>query len=121
MIFILNCHWNHTKFDFGMIPVVIWYEYHTSVFAVQDQLEKFEKRFAIENAEPDDQYQQWLDTYHPKPTCSEKSIKESVAPSDSKTVLIPVPTSSVACEKVLQNMALVQKFHLLKQSHLKEC
>ena len=67
----------------------------------QDQLEKFEKRFAIENAEPDDQYQQWLDTYHPKPTCSEKSIKESVAPSDSKTVLIPVPTSSVACEKVL--------------------
>ena len=25
---------NHTKFEFGMIPVVIWYEYHTSVFAV---------------------------------------------------------------------------------------
>ena len=24
----------HTKFDFSMIPVVIWYEYHTSVFAI---------------------------------------------------------------------------------------
>ena len=34
MIFIPNCHWNHTKFDFGMIPVAIWYEYHTPVFAV---------------------------------------------------------------------------------------
>ena len=34
MIFILNYHWNHTLFEFGMIPVVIWYEYHTSVFAV---------------------------------------------------------------------------------------
>ena len=34
MIFIPNYHWNHTKFEFGMIPVVIWYEYHTSVFAV---------------------------------------------------------------------------------------
>ena len=34
MIFIANCHWNHTKFTFGMIPVAIWYEYHTSAFAV---------------------------------------------------------------------------------------
>ena len=34
MIFIPNCHWNHTKIEFGMIPVAIWYEYHTSVFAV---------------------------------------------------------------------------------------
>ena len=34
MIFIPNYHWNHTKFEFGMFPVVIWYEYHTSVFAV---------------------------------------------------------------------------------------
>ena len=34
MIFIANCHWNHTKFNFGMIPVAIWYEHHTSVFAV---------------------------------------------------------------------------------------
>ena len=33
MIFIPNCR-NHTKIDFGMIPVAIWYEYHTSVFAV---------------------------------------------------------------------------------------
>ena len=31
MIFISNCHWNHTKFTFGMIPVAVWYEYHTSV------------------------------------------------------------------------------------------
>ena len=30
-----------------------------------------------------------------------KKIKESIAPSTSKTVSIPVPTSSVACEKVL--------------------
>ena len=28
-------HWNHTKLNFGMIPVAIWYEYHTSVFAVK--------------------------------------------------------------------------------------
>ena len=35
MIFIPNCHLNHTKIEFGMILVVIWYEYHTSVFAVQ--------------------------------------------------------------------------------------
>ena len=34
MTFIPNYHWNHTKFNFGTIPVVIWYEYHTSVFAV---------------------------------------------------------------------------------------
>ena len=34
MIFIPNCHWNYTKFKFSVIPVVIWYEYHTSVFAV---------------------------------------------------------------------------------------
>ena len=34
MIFIPNCHWNHTKIEFGMIPEAIWYEYHTSVFAV---------------------------------------------------------------------------------------
>ena len=34
MIFIPNCYWNHTKIKFGMIPVAIWYEYHTSVFAV---------------------------------------------------------------------------------------
>ena len=34
MIFIPNYHWNHTKFEFGMIPVAIWYENHTSVFAV---------------------------------------------------------------------------------------
>ena len=34
MMFIPNCHWNHTKIEFGMIPVTIWYEYHTSVFAV---------------------------------------------------------------------------------------
>ena len=34
MIFIPNYHWNHTKIGFGMIPVAIWYEYHTSVFAV---------------------------------------------------------------------------------------
>ena len=34
IIFIPNCHWNHTKFNSGMIPVAIWYEYHTSVFAV---------------------------------------------------------------------------------------
>ena len=29
-----NYHWNHTKIEFRMIPVAIWYEYHTSVFAV---------------------------------------------------------------------------------------
>ena len=29
-----NYHWNHTKFEFGMIPVAIWYKYYTSVFAV---------------------------------------------------------------------------------------
>ena len=80
----------------------------------QDQLEKFEKRFAIENAEPDDQYQQRLDTYHSKPTCSEKSIKESIAPSDSKTVLIPVPTSSIACEKVLSKHGPSTKIPPLK-------
>ena len=34
MIFIPNYHWDHTKFEFGMIPVVIWYEYHTSISAV---------------------------------------------------------------------------------------
>ena len=33
MIFIPNYLWNYTKFNFG-IPVAIWYEYHTSVFAV---------------------------------------------------------------------------------------
>ena len=27
-IFIPNCHRNHTKIEFGMIPVVICYEYH---------------------------------------------------------------------------------------------
>ena len=41
MIFIPNCHWNHTNFNFGMIPVVIWYEYHTSVFAVYASLLKY--------------------------------------------------------------------------------
>ena len=25
---------SYTKFNFGMIPVAIWYEYHTSLFAV---------------------------------------------------------------------------------------
>ena len=32
-IFIPNCHWNHTKFNIDMIPVVIkfWYEYHTQL------------------------------------------------------------------------------------------
>ena len=35
MIFIPNYHWNHTKLNFGMIPVVIWYEYHTSAFALK--------------------------------------------------------------------------------------
>ena len=34
MIFIPNCHWNHTKIEFVLISVAIWYEYHTSVFAV---------------------------------------------------------------------------------------
>ena len=34
MIFIPKYHWNHTKFNFGMILVAIWYEYHTLVFAV---------------------------------------------------------------------------------------
>ena len=34
MIFIPICHWNHSKFNFGMILVAIWYEYHTSFFAV---------------------------------------------------------------------------------------
>ena len=50
-IFIPNYHWNHTKTEFDIIPVAIWYdsytklpldyqiataktEYHTSVFAV---------------------------------------------------------------------------------------
>ena len=33
MVYMPNCHWNHTKIEFGMIPVVIWYGYHTSVFA----------------------------------------------------------------------------------------
>ena len=34
MIFIPNYLWNHTKLKFSMIPVAIWYEYHTSVFAM---------------------------------------------------------------------------------------
>ena len=39
MIFIPNYHaWSlkSSKIEFGMILVVIWYEYHTSVFAVYD-------------------------------------------------------------------------------------
>ena len=36
MMFIPNCHWNHTKIEVGMIPMAIWCEYHTSVFAVHD-------------------------------------------------------------------------------------
>ena len=35
MIFIPNCHWNYAKLNFGTTLVAIWYEYHTSVFAVQ--------------------------------------------------------------------------------------
>ena len=42
MIFIPNYHWNHTKFEFGMISMVIWYEYHTSVFAVYSTLQNFD-------------------------------------------------------------------------------
>ena len=34
MIFMPNYHWNYTKFNYGMIPVVIQYEYHTSDFSV---------------------------------------------------------------------------------------
>ena len=33
MVFTPNYHWNYVKFNFGMIPVAIWYEYHTSLFA----------------------------------------------------------------------------------------
>ena len=40
-IFILNCYWNHTKFNFGMILVAIWYEYHTSGFAVMSYQDSF--------------------------------------------------------------------------------
>ena len=29
---------NHTKIEFGMVPVVIWYEYHASVFAVNSYI-----------------------------------------------------------------------------------
>ena len=29
-------HWNDIKIEFGMILVVIWYEYHTLIFAVYD-------------------------------------------------------------------------------------
>ena len=39
-IFIPNCHWNHTKFNIGMIPVVIkfWYEYHTQLLQLGPNL-----------------------------------------------------------------------------------
>ena len=47
LIFIPNCHWNHTKFDFGMIPVVIWYEYHTSVFAVQYKICNYHTKLIV--------------------------------------------------------------------------
>ena len=70
----------------------------------QAQLEKFEKRFEAENGGPDEQYQQWLDTYHPSHTSlSGKSTEETITLSTTKTVMIPVPNSSVACEKVLSN------------------
>ena len=63
------------------------------------QLEKYEKRYAFENADPDEHYQQWLDTYHPNQSSSGKAeIKSS-----TETVLIPVPSSSVACKKVISS------------------
>ena len=34
MTFIPNCHWNHTKFNFGIIPKGIWHDCHTLFFAV---------------------------------------------------------------------------------------
>ena len=35
MIFIpkFNYHWNHINIEFGMVPMAIWYEYRTLVFA----------------------------------------------------------------------------------------
>ena len=37
MKFIQNYHNEHTKIEFGMLIVVILYEFHTSDFAVLDQ------------------------------------------------------------------------------------
>ena len=40
MIFIQNYHGSleSSKIEFGMILVIIWYDYHTSVFVVYDEM-----------------------------------------------------------------------------------
>ena len=77
-------------------------------------MEKFEKRFEAENIiEVDEQYQRWLDIYHPNHTSSKKSV-EATSSSTAETVLIPVPTSSIACEKILSNQSLSKHIPAIK-------
>ena len=52
MIFIPNCHWNHTKIEFGTIPEAIWYEYHSAYnhsyrLHGSTGISKFKSRFSL--------------------------------------------------------------------------
>ena len=82
------------------------------------QLEKYEKRYAFENADPDEHYQQWLATYHPN-HCS--SGKAEITSSSTETVLIPAPSSSAAYKKVISNQHSSTQMPAVKVNHMVEC